>query len=70
MRATPINDFMTKSGKLREDGRVIREMYLFEVKKPSESKGPWDYYKLIQTVPGDQAFRPLDKGDCPLLKKG
>jgi branched-chain amino acid transport system substrate-binding protein len=70
MRATPINDFMTKSGKLREDGRVIRKMYLFEVKKPSESKGPWDYYKLIQTVPGDQAFRPLDKGDCPLLKKG
>ncbi|HEV2550195.1 MAG TPA: ABC transporter substrate-binding protein [Stellaceae bacterium] len=70
MRATPINDFMTKNGKLREDGRVIRDFYLFEVKKPSESKGPWDYYKLIQTVPGDQAFRPLDKGDCPLVKKG
>jgi len=70
MRATPINDFMTKTGKLREDGRVLRDMYLFEVKKPSESKGPWDYYKLIQTVPADQAFRPLDKGDCPLLKKG
>jgi branched-chain amino acid transport system substrate-binding protein len=70
MRATPINDFMTKNGKLREDGRVIRDFYLFEVKKPSESKGPWDYYKLIQTVPGDQAFRPIDKGDCPLVKKG
>jgi branched-chain amino acid transport system substrate-binding protein len=70
MRATPINDFMTKNGKLREDGRVIRDFYLFEVKKPTESKAPWDYYKLIQTVPGDQAFRPLDKGECPLVKKG
>ena len=70
MRALPINDFMTKNGKLREDGRVVRDMYLFEVKKPAESKGPWDYYKLLQTVPGDQAYRPLDKGDCPLVKKG
>jgi branched-chain amino acid transport system substrate-binding protein len=70
MRATPINDFMTKNGKLRIDGRVIRDMYLFEVKKPSESKGEWDLFKLIQTVPGDQAYRPLDKGDCPLVKKG
>jgi branched-chain amino acid transport system substrate-binding protein len=70
MRETPINDFMTKNGKLREDGRVIRDMYLFEVKKPSESKGEWDILKLLQTVPGDQAFRPIDKGDCPLVKKG
>jgi branched-chain amino acid transport system substrate-binding protein len=68
MRATPINDFMTKNGKLRIDGRVIRDFYLFEVKKPSESKGEWDLYKLVQTVPGDQAFRPLDKGECPLVK--
>ncbi len=70
MRETPINDFMTKNGKLRIDGRVIRDMYLFEVKKPSESKGEWDLLKLIETVPGDEAFRPLDKGDCPLVKKG
>jgi branched-chain amino acid transport system substrate-binding protein len=70
MRETPINDFMTKNGKLRIDGRVIRDMYLFEVKKPSESKGPWDYYKLQQTVKGEDAYRPLDKGDCPLVKKG
>ena len=70
MRETPINDFMTKNGKLREDGRVIRDFYLFEVKKPAESKGEWDLFKLIQTVPGDQAFRPIDKGDCPLVKKG
>jgi len=69
MRKLPINDFMTKNGKLRADGRVIRPMYLFEVKKPSESKGPWDYYKLIETVPGDQAFRPIDKGGCPLVAK-
>jgi branched-chain amino acid transport system substrate-binding protein len=70
MRETPINDFMTKNGKLREDGRVIRDFYLFEVKKPSESKAPWDYYKLLQSVSGDDAFRPLDKGGCPLVTKG
>jgi branched-chain amino acid transport system substrate-binding protein len=70
MRALPINDFMTKNGKLRIDGRVVRDMYLFEVKSPAESKAPWDYYKLIQTVPGDEAYRPLDKGDCPLVKNG
>ena len=69
MRETPINDFMTKNGRLRIDGRVIRDMYLLEVKKPSESKGPWDYLKVVETVPGDQAFRPLDQGGCPLVKK-
>ncbi len=70
MREMPINDFMTKNGTLRIDGRVMRDMYLFEVKKPSESKGEWDLYKLVQTIPADKAFRPLDKGDCPLVKKG
>ena len=44
-------------------------MYLFEVKKPREFKGPWDYYKLDRTIPGEEAFRPMDKGDCPLVKK-
>jgi branched-chain amino acid transport system substrate-binding protein len=68
MRETPINDFMTHDGKLRIDGRVIRNMYLFEVKTPQESKEPWDYYKLEGTVPGNEAFRPLDKGGCPLVK--
>ncbi|HXZ00709.1 MAG TPA: ABC transporter substrate-binding protein [Stellaceae bacterium] len=68
MREMPINDFMTKNGHLRIDGLVLRDMYLYEVKKPSESKGPWDYYKLIRTVPGDQAYRPLDQGGCPLVK--
>jgi branched-chain amino acid transport system substrate-binding protein len=69
MRALPIDDFMTRHGTLRIDGRVLRDMYLFEVKKPADSKGPWDYYKLVQTIPADQAYRPLDQGGCPLVKK-
>ena len=68
MRATPINDFFAKNGKIRVDGRMVHDMYLFEVKKPQESKGEWDLYKLIATVAGDEAFRPLDKGGCPLVK--
>jgi branched-chain amino acid transport system substrate-binding protein len=68
MRATPINDFFAKNGKIRVDGRMVHDMYLFEVKKPQESKGEWDLYNLIATVPGDEAFRPLDKGGCPLVK--
>ncbi|HZP98874.1 MAG TPA: ABC transporter substrate-binding protein [Reyranella sp.] len=68
MREMPINDVMTKNGKLREDGRVIRDMYLFEVKSPAESKGKDDIYKLLATVPGDKAFRPLKDGKCPLIK--
>jgi branched-chain amino acid transport system substrate-binding protein len=67
MRATPINDFFAHGGKIRIDGRMVHDMYLFEVKKPEESKGEWDLYKLIATVPGDEAFRPLDKGGCPLV---
>jgi branched-chain amino acid transport system substrate-binding protein len=68
MRATPVNDFFAKNGKIRIDGRMVHDMYLFEVKKPQESKGEWDLYNLIATVPGDEAFRPLDKGGCPLVK--
>ena len=68
MRELPINDMMTKNGKLREDGRVIRDMYLFQVKTPEESKGKDDIYKLLATVPGDQAFRPLKDGHCPYIK--
>ena len=68
MRATPINDFFAKNGKIRIDGRMVHDMYLFEVKKPEQSKGEWDLYNLIATVPGDEAFRPLDKGGCPLVK--
>lgn len=54
---------------IRPDGRKMHDMYLFEVKKPSESKGPWDYYKLVATIPGEQAFRPLDQGNCPMVAK-
>jgi branched-chain amino acid transport system substrate-binding protein len=68
MRATPVNDFFAKNGHIRIDGRMVHDMYLFEVKKPEESKGEWDLYNLITTVPGDEAFRPLDKGGCPLVK--
>ena len=68
MREMPINDMMTKNGKLREDGRVIRDMYLFQVKSPAESKSKDDIYKLLATVPGDEAFRPLKDGHCPLIK--
>jgi branched-chain amino acid transport system substrate-binding protein len=70
MKATPVNDFFAKNGKIREDGRMVHDMYLMEVKKPDESKGDWDVYKLLATVPGDQAYRPLDQGGCPLVKKG
>jgi branched-chain amino acid transport system substrate-binding protein len=68
MREIPVNDMMTKNGKLREDGRLMRDMYLFQVKAPSESKGKDDIYKLIATVPADQAYRPLKDGNCPLVK--
>ena len=69
MRETPVNDFFAKNGRIREDGRMVHDMYLFEVKKPSESKQPWDYYKLIATVPAEQAFQPLSESRCPLVKK-
>ena len=68
MRETPINDFMTKNGKLRIDGRVERDMYLFEVKKPEESKGEWDLYKQVQVIPAAEVTRPLDQGGCPLVR--
>jgi branched-chain amino acid transport system substrate-binding protein len=69
MKDTPINDMFAKNGKIREDGRMVHDMYLFEVKKPSESKGRWDDYKLIATVPGEEAFQPLAASRCPLVKK-
>ncbi len=68
MRATPVNDFMTKNGKIREDGTLVRDMYLFEVKKPSDSKGPWDYYKQIAVIPGEEAFKLPGPNQCPLVK--
>jgi branched-chain amino acid transport system substrate-binding protein len=67
MRKLPINDFMTKNGHIRPDGRVIRDMYLMQAKTPEESKGEWDLVKMIATVPGNEAFRPLAEGECPLV---
>ena len=69
MKKTPVNDFFAKNGRIREDGRMVKEMYVFEVKKPSESKYPWDYYKLKATIPADDAFLPLAKSVCALVKK-
>src|SRR3954466_5883846 len=69
MKATPINDFFVKNGRIRQDGRMMRDMYLFEVKQPSESTYAWDYYKLKATIPAEQAFLPVAKSVCPLVKK-
>ena len=69
MKKTPTDDPLFGKGTIRADGRKIHPAYLVEVKKPSESKGPYDYYKIRATIPADQAFRPLDAGDCPLVKK-
>jgi len=69
MKATPTDDILFGKGTIQPNGRKIHPAYLFEVKKPEESKGPWDYYKVVATIPADQAFTPLDKSTCPLLKK-
>ncbi|HTY78365.1 MAG TPA: ABC transporter substrate-binding protein [Candidatus Bathyarchaeia archaeon] len=69
MKEMPTDDPLFGKGTVRADGRKIHPAYLVEVKKPSESKAPWDYYKIRATIPADQAFRPLDQGDCPLVKK-
>ena len=69
MRKMPINDAFVKNGYLRIDGRVIRDMYLARIKSPEESKGPWDYYDIVRTVKGEDAFRPLADSLCPLVKK-
>ena len=68
MKEMPTDDPLFGKGSIRIDGRKIHPAYLVEVKKPSESKGPWDYYKVRATIPADQAFRPLKDGDCPLVK--
>jgi branched-chain amino acid transport system substrate-binding protein len=69
MKDTPINDMFARNGRIREDGRMVHDMYLFEVKKPSESRGRWDDYKLLATVPGNEAFQSLEVSRCPLVKK-
>ncbi|GJE04310.1 hypothetical protein GMJLKIPL_6271 [Methylobacterium isbiliense] len=68
LRDKPINDPLFGPTTIRQDGRAVHDLFLFEVKTPAESKGPYDYYKLLATVPGDQAFRPMAEGGCPLVK--
>jgi branched-chain amino acid transport system substrate-binding protein len=68
MKKMPSDDPVFGKGRVRQDGRHIHDMYLFEVKKPAESKGPWDYYKVRATIPAEQAFRPEKDGGCPLVK--
>jgi len=69
MKEMPTDDPLFGKGTIRVDGRKMHDMYLFEVKKPAESKGKWDYYKLVSTLPAEQAFRPLSESECPLVKK-
>ncbi len=69
MKEMPTDDSLFGKGQIRADGRKIHPMYLFEVKKPNESKGEWDLYKVVSTIPADQAFRPLNEGNCPLVGK-
>ncbi|CAN5221732.1 ABC transporter substrate-binding protein [soil metagenome] len=69
MRELPVQDFYAAGGVVRADGRMVHDMYLFEVKAPSESKYPWDYYKMVAKIPGDQAFLPLAKSTCPAVRK-
>lgn len=69
MKATPVNDFFAKNARIRADGRLMHDIYLMQVKKPAESKYPWDYYAVRQVIPAEQAFLPAAKSVCPLLKK-
>jgi branched-chain amino acid transport system substrate-binding protein len=68
MRELPINDFFSRNGRLREDGRMVHDMFLVQVKKTSESKYPWDYYTVKAVIRGNEAFRPLTESVCPLVK--
>ena len=70
MKEMPTDDDLFGKGSIRADGRKIHPAYLLEVKKPSESKYPWDYFNVVATIPADEAFIPLDKSVCPMLKKG
>ena len=69
MKSMKINDFFAHNGTIRADGRMVHDMYLMQVKAPSDSQYPWDYYKVVATIPGDQAFQPLSKSTCPLVKQ-
>ncbi len=69
MREMAVNDAFAKGGKVRADGRMVHDMYLAQVKEPQQSKGPWDYYNIVKVIKGDEAFRPMANGGCPLVVK-
>ena len=69
MKATPVDNLYARNGKIREDGRLIKDMYLAQVKPPADIKMDWDLYNIVETVPGEKAFRPIAESECPLLKK-
>lgn len=69
MRELPVEDFMTRGGRLREDGRLLRDVHLFQAKAPGESRGEWDLLRRVATLGGEEAFRPLGKGECPLVRR-
>ncbi len=69
MKKTPVNDFFAKNGTIRDDGRMVHDMYLLQVKKPAESKTPWDYYHVRALIPAAEAFQPLSASKCALVKK-
>jgi branched-chain amino acid transport system substrate-binding protein len=69
MRGMPVSDFFARSGRIREDGMMVHDMHLFQVKSPDESTGPWDYYRLLATIPGDEAFGSVADSTCPLVRR-
>src|SRR5262249_43888488 len=69
MRSAPINDLFAKNGKIREDGRMVHEMYLYEGEKTGGCQGGWEFFELVATIPADQAFQPLSESKCALVKK-
>ena len=68
MKEIPTEDIVFGKGRLREDGRKIHDMHLFQVKTPDESKQPWDYYRVLDTIPGERVFRPMADGKCSMIK--
>jgi branched-chain amino acid transport system substrate-binding protein len=68
MKKMPIDDKLFGRVTVRQDGRAVHDMFLYQVKSPQESRAPWDYYKLLSTVPAEQAFRPIEQGGCPMIK--
>ncbi|MNS85440.1 hypothetical protein D3C72_1193060 [compost metagenome] len=69
LKKMKINDVFSQNGYVREDGRMVHDMFLAQMKSPKESKGAWDYYKILDTIPGDKAFQPLSKSTCSLITK-